>query len=137
MKAVAVRAENQLASLALGGIMLLPLAEIATRRIIATGIPGAAPPSRPCPGGGCGSHRPGAAPASVIDSLDIERHNAEIHDNLARWQRKPVLRKAYAALYRAVAAMLKRKPRISLALLRSDWGSRSLRASKYPFTVDR
>jgi tripartite ATP-independent transporter DctM subunit len=43
MRAIAVRAENTLATLALGGIMLLPLAEIAMRRIVSTGIPGSAP----------------------------------------------------------------------------------------------
>jgi tripartite ATP-independent transporter DctM subunit len=40
MKALAVRAENQIASLALGGIMLLPLAEIASRRFLGAAIPG-------------------------------------------------------------------------------------------------
>jgi len=43
MRAVAARAENTLATLALGGIMLLPLGEIALRRLISSGIPGAAP----------------------------------------------------------------------------------------------
>lgn len=43
MRAVAVKAENLLATLALGGIMLLPLGEIALRRLTNTGIPGAAP----------------------------------------------------------------------------------------------
>ena len=43
MRAIAVRAENLLATLALGGIMLLPLAEIALRGFVSTGIPGAAP----------------------------------------------------------------------------------------------
>ena len=43
MRALAARAENALAALALGGIMLLPLAEIAMRaRSSSTGIPGAA-----------------------------------------------------------------------------------------------
>jgi tripartite ATP-independent transporter DctM subunit len=36
-------AENVLATAALGGIMLLPLAEIAVRTLVSTGIPGAAP----------------------------------------------------------------------------------------------
>jgi len=40
MKAFAVRAENQIASLALGGIMLLPLAEIASRKFFSAAIPG-------------------------------------------------------------------------------------------------
>ena len=40
MKAFAVRAENQIASLALGGIMLLPLAEIASRKFLGAAIPG-------------------------------------------------------------------------------------------------
>src|SRR5262245_8784053 len=43
MRALAARAENTLATLALGGIMLLPLGEIVLRRVINTGIPGAAP----------------------------------------------------------------------------------------------
>src|SRR5688572_27225466 len=43
MRAVAARAENTLATLALGGIMLLPLGEIVLRRFTSTGIPGAAP----------------------------------------------------------------------------------------------
>jgi tripartite ATP-independent transporter DctM subunit len=43
VKAVAIRAENVLATLALGGIMLLPLAEIAMRLVAGRGIPGAAP----------------------------------------------------------------------------------------------
>jgi tripartite ATP-independent transporter DctM subunit len=43
MTAVAIRAENLLAVLALGGIMLLPLAEIAMRLVASRGIPGAAP----------------------------------------------------------------------------------------------
>ena len=42
MRAIAVRAENVLATLALGGIMLLPLAEIAMRPL-GHSIPGAAP----------------------------------------------------------------------------------------------
>ena len=42
-RTIALRAENVLATAALGGIMLLPLAEIATRRIVSTGIPGSAP----------------------------------------------------------------------------------------------
>ncbi|HLG56103.1 MAG TPA: TRAP transporter large permease subunit [Vicinamibacterales bacterium] len=43
MRVLAVRAENVLAATALGGLMLLPLAEIAMRRIVSTGIPGSAP----------------------------------------------------------------------------------------------
>src|SRR5215217_4273824 len=43
MRATAARAENTLATLALGGIMLLPLGEIVLRRLTNTGIPGAAP----------------------------------------------------------------------------------------------
>jgi C4-dicarboxylate transporter DctM subunit len=43
MRVLAVRAENLLAAAALGGLMLLPLAEIALRRIVSTGIPGSAP----------------------------------------------------------------------------------------------
>ena len=40
IKAFAVEAENRIASLAFGGIMLLPLAEIATRKFLGTTIPG-------------------------------------------------------------------------------------------------
>ncbi|HEX5214880.1 MAG TPA: TRAP transporter large permease subunit [Vicinamibacterales bacterium] len=43
MRALALRTENLLATLALGGLMLLPLAEIVTRRFFASGIPGAGP----------------------------------------------------------------------------------------------
>ncbi len=43
MRAFAARSENLLATLALGGIMLLPLCEIVVRRVFETGIPGAAP----------------------------------------------------------------------------------------------
>ena len=43
MRSLALRAENVVATAALGGIMVLPLAEIATRRFISTGIPGSAP----------------------------------------------------------------------------------------------
>src|SRR4029453_17909183 len=42
MRALAIRAENALAALALGGIMLLPLPETAVRAFVSTGIPGAA-----------------------------------------------------------------------------------------------
>jgi|SoiMethySBSTD1v2_1073268.scaffolds.fasta_scaffold35746_2 C4-dicarboxylate transporter, DctM subunit len=41
-RALAHRLENVVATAALGGIMLLPLAEIALRRFISTGIPGSA-----------------------------------------------------------------------------------------------
>ncbi len=40
LKTLAVQAENRFASLALGGIMILPLAEIAARRILHQSIPG-------------------------------------------------------------------------------------------------
>ena len=40
LKALAVQAENRIASLALGGIMILPLAEIAARRLLHQTIPG-------------------------------------------------------------------------------------------------
>jgi tripartite ATP-independent transporter DctM subunit len=43
MRAAAVRAENVLATLSLGGIMLLPLTEIALRGMFGLGIPGAGP----------------------------------------------------------------------------------------------
>lgn len=41
MKALAVATENRLASVALGGIMLIPLVEIASRKFAGTAIPGA------------------------------------------------------------------------------------------------
>lgn len=40
LKAVAVQAENRLASIAFGGMMLLPLAEIASRKFLSASIPG-------------------------------------------------------------------------------------------------
>ncbi len=40
LKTVAIQAENRIASLALGGIMILPLAEIASRRLLHQTIPG-------------------------------------------------------------------------------------------------
>lgn len=43
MTALAKRAEEYLATLALGGIMLLPLAEIFSRRFLGVGIPGSGP----------------------------------------------------------------------------------------------
>lgn len=43
MKAIALRAEGLVASLALGGIMVLPLAEIVSRRFLGGGIPGSGP----------------------------------------------------------------------------------------------
>ena len=41
-QAIAVGTENRIASLALGGIMVIPLAEIVSRKFFATAIPGAA-----------------------------------------------------------------------------------------------
>ena len=43
MKSLAARAEQLLATFALGGIMLLPLAEIFSRKFLGAGIPGAGP----------------------------------------------------------------------------------------------
>jgi len=43
MKAFAIQAENRVASLALGGIMVLPLAEIASRKLLGAAIPGSGP----------------------------------------------------------------------------------------------
>src|SRR5947199_148874 len=43
MKAFAIQAENRIASLALGGIMVLPLAEIASRKAFGAAIPGSGP----------------------------------------------------------------------------------------------
>jgi C4-dicarboxylate transporter, DctM subunit len=43
MKAIALRVEGLIASLALGGIMVLPLAEIFSRKFLGGGIPGAGP----------------------------------------------------------------------------------------------
>src|SRR5262245_235240 len=42
MRALAVQAENRLASFALAGIMLLPLAEIASRKLLSATIQGSA-----------------------------------------------------------------------------------------------
>ena len=43
IKSVAIRAENLLSTLALSGIMLLPLAEIASRKLLGLGVPGSGP----------------------------------------------------------------------------------------------
>ena len=43
MRDVAVRAENVLASLAMAGVMLLPLSEIVSRKVFHTGLPGSGP----------------------------------------------------------------------------------------------
>lgn len=46
-------------------------------------------------------------PPSGIDSMsDITQHNIEIHENLAHWERKPLLREVYAGFYREIAARL-------------------------------
>src|SRR3954471_20946157 len=42
MKAIALQAENRVASLVLGGLMVLPLAQIAARRFLHAAIPGEA-----------------------------------------------------------------------------------------------
>ena len=39
---------------------------------------------------------------SVVDCGNLEQHNREIHENRRAWARKPVLRRAYAELYRAI-----------------------------------
>ena len=41
---------------------------------------------------------------------DISQHNVEIHENLAHWQRKPLLREVYAGFYREIAARLEGRP---------------------------
>jgi hypothetical protein len=41
---------------------------------------------------------------------DITQHNSEIHENLIHWQRKPLLREAYAGFYREIAARLEGRP---------------------------
>jgi tripartite ATP-independent transporter DctM subunit len=43
IKSVAIRAENLLSTVALSGIMLLPLAEIASRKLLGMGVPGSGP----------------------------------------------------------------------------------------------
>src|SRR5256885_96818 len=43
MRALAIQAENRIASLALGGIMVLPLAEIVSRKFLGAAIPGSGP----------------------------------------------------------------------------------------------
>ena len=40
----------------------------------------------------------------------ILQHNTEIHENLAHWQRKPLLRKVYAGFYREIAARIVGRP---------------------------
>lgn len=46
----------------------------------------------------------------MSDPVDISQHNAEIHENLAHWQRKPLLREVYAGFYREIAARLVGRP---------------------------
>ncbi len=41
---------------------------------------------------------------------DITQHNVEIHENLACWQRKPLLREVYAEFYHEIAARLRGRP---------------------------
>jgi SAM-dependent methyltransferase len=41
-------------------------------------------------------------------SCDAEQHNREIHENQKAWARKPVLRRAYAELYRAICENIER-----------------------------
>ncbi len=41
---------------------------------------------------------------------DIDQHNVEIHENLAHWRRKPLLREVYAGFYREIAARLDGRP---------------------------
>lgn len=38
--------------------------------------------------------------------LDVNQHNAEIHENLRHWQRKPALQAEYHRFYREIAARL-------------------------------
>jgi len=40
----------------------------------------------------------------------ILQHNTEIHENLAHWQRKPLLREVYASFYREIATRLVGRP---------------------------
>ena len=40
----------------------------------------------------------------------LERHSAEMAENAVHWQRKPALRRAYGAMYRAIAARLRQLP---------------------------
>lgn len=42
--------------------------------------------------------------------LDVNQHNAEIHENLRHWQRKPALRAEYHRFYREIAARLAATP---------------------------
>jgi SAM-dependent methyltransferase len=41
---------------------------------------------------------------------DIAQHNIEIHENLAHWRRKPLLREVYSGFYREIAARLAGRP---------------------------
>lgn len=47
---------------------------------------------------------------TIEPALGIDQHNAEIQANAEHWRRKPVLRRAYAAMYQAVAAHLRDLP---------------------------
>ena len=41
---------------------------------------------------------------------NITQHNTEIHENLAHWQRKSLLREVYAGFYREIAARIAGRP---------------------------
>lgn len=41
---------------------------------------------------------------------DVTQHDREIHENLAHWQRKPLLREVYAEFYRIIADRIAERP---------------------------
>lgn len=45
-------------------------------------------------------------PSSTVDAPPLERHNAEIHENLRHWNRKPLLQRAYQRFYQEIASAL-------------------------------
>lgn len=44
--------------------------------------------------------------ATEPPTLDVNQHNAEIHENLRHWERKPALRAEYARFYAEIASRL-------------------------------
>jgi len=52
-----------------------------------------------------------------------EQHNLEIHENLERWNRKPLLREVYTAFYRELARWVNREVRGEIVELGSGIGA--------------
>jgi len=48
--------------------------------------------------------------STIHEPLDVDLHNAEIHENLRHWERKPALRREYARFYAEIANRLSGLP---------------------------